>query len=87
MNAKTKEIEIPDVSGLSVAKAEKKLESLGFEVKDEVTEKNSDTIEEGNVIEPTPLIREIYWGRILTLEESQYCIEEEWSKLRAFGLV
>lgn len=43
--------------------------------------------EEGNVIEPTPLIREIYWGRILTLEESQYCIEEEWSKLQAFGLV
>ena len=34
----TKEIEIPDVSGMSVTKAEKTLEKLGFVVKDAVTE-------------------------------------------------
>lgn len=72
MNAKTKEIEIPDVSGLSVAKAEKKLESLGFEVKDEVTEKNSDTIEEGNVIETNPKIgRTAKKGSTVTLVVSK----------------
>ena len=43
--------------------------------------------EEGNVIEPTPLIREAYWGRILTPEEAAFCVDEEWCALQALGLV
>lgn len=65
---KTKEIEIPDVSGMSVSKAEKALEKLGFNVKDEVTEKNSDTVEAGNVIETSPKIgRTAKEGATITL--------------------
>ena len=65
---KTKEIEIPDVSGMSVEKAEKALEKLGFSVKDEVTERNSDTVEAGNVIETSPKIgRTAKEGAVITL--------------------
>lgn len=64
----TKEIEIPDVSGMSVTKAEKALEKLGFKVKDEVTERSSDTVEAGNVIETSPKIgRTAKEGATITL--------------------
>ena len=43
--------------------------------------------EDGVIIEPTPLIREAYWGRILTPEEAAFCVDEEWPALRALGLV
>lgn len=67
-SAKTKEIEIPDVSGMTAAKAEKKLEALGFVVKDEVTEKNSETVEEGLIIETSPKIgRTAKEGATITL--------------------
>lgn len=65
---KTKEIEIPDVSGMTVEKAEKALEKIGFNVKDEVTEKTSDTVKEGNVIETSPKIgRTAKEGATITL--------------------
>lgn len=69
---KTKEIEIPDVSGMSVEKAEKTLEELGFVVKDEVTERNSDTVDAGNVIETSPKIgRTAKEGATITLVVSK----------------
>ena len=65
---KMKEIEIPDVSGMTVSKAEKALEKLGFVVKDEVTERNSDTVEAGSIIETSPKIgRTAKEGAIITL--------------------
>ena len=63
-----KEIKIPDVSGMSVEKAEKALEELGFTVKDDVTERNSDTVDAGNVIETSPKIgRTAKEGATITL--------------------
>jgi len=53
---KTKDIEIPDVKNMTVVKAEKELEKLGFEVDSEVTEKASDEVEIGNVINTSPTI-------------------------------
>ena len=49
-----KSIEIPDVSGLSVAKAENKLEKAGFEVATKLKKEVSDKVEEGKVIETDP---------------------------------
>ena len=43
--------------------------------------------EDGVIIEPTPLIREIYWGRVLTPDEAAFYVEGEWSNLQTFGLV
>ena len=64
----TKEIEIPDVSGMSVEKAEKTLEKLGFVVKNEISEKNSDTVEAGDVMETNPKIgRTAKEGATITL--------------------
>lgn len=53
---KTPEVQIPDVSEMTVVKAEKELKNVGFEVATEVTEKHSDEIEEGNVIGTSPSI-------------------------------
>ena len=54
MMAKTKEVEIPDVSGLTEEKATKKLEKLGLEVNDKVKEEDNDKIKEGKVIKTNP---------------------------------
>ena len=48
------EIKIPDVSKLSVADAEAELKKLGLQVDTELTEKNSEEIEEGLVIGTSP---------------------------------
>jgi len=53
---KVPDIEIPDVKDMELTVAEKELEKLGFIVDTEVTEKSSNTIEEGNVISTTPAI-------------------------------
>ncbi len=72
MFAKTKEIEIPDVSGLTTEKAEKELEKLGFKVSDEVNEKTSEEVEEGNVISTSPKIgRTVKKGATITLTVSK----------------
>ena len=49
-----KEIKIPDVEGMSVAKAESILEDKGFTVNSKVTEKYDDEIKEGKVIGTNP---------------------------------
>lgn len=69
---KTKEITIPDVTGMTVEKAEKELEKLGFTVKDEVTEKASDEIEEGKIISTSPKVgRTVKKGTQITLTVSK----------------
>lgn len=49
-----KEIKVPDVSDMSVAKAEEKLKEKGFKVANKQDEKASDKIEAGKVIETDP---------------------------------
>lgn len=53
-NNKPKDIEIPDVSDMTVVAAEKELEKLGFVVNSDVEEKADDKILEGNVISTEP---------------------------------
>lgn len=53
-NNKPKDIEIPDVSDMTVVAAEKELEKLGFIVNNDVVEKSNEKILEGNVIETEP---------------------------------
>jgi serine/threonine-protein kinase len=68
---KTPDITIPDVSGMTIAKAEKKLEDVGFEVADKVKSTSSDTIDEGLVVKTDPAIgRTRRKGTIITLYES-----------------
>ena len=66
-----KDIKIPDVSGLSIDKAEEKLEKLGFIVEVETKKQNSDTINEGLVIGTSPSVgRTVKSGTSITLIES-----------------
>lgn len=51
---KTKDVKIPDVSGMTVEKAEATLIKAGLEVDVDVNEKESDELEEGLVIETSP---------------------------------
>lgn len=50
----SKEVEVPDVSGMTVVEAEKELEDAGFKVKDEIEEVASDEVEEGEVVRTNP---------------------------------
>lgn len=62
------EIKIPDVSNLTVVKAEQKLKALGFVVSSDVEEKNDSEVEEGNVIGTKPqLNRSVKKGTTITL--------------------
>ena len=71
-NKKTKDIEIIDVSDMTVVAAEKELEKLGFIVNSEVKEKASDKIIEGNVISTEPAIgRTVKEGTKITLVVSK----------------
>ncbi|MDD3392383.1 MAG: Stk1 family PASTA domain-containing Ser/Thr kinase [Bacilli bacterium] len=66
--AETPDVQIPDVSNLSVVEAESKLKKLGFEVNVETKSKSDNTIEEGNVIETSPIIgRTVKKGTEITL--------------------
>ena len=47
-------IEIPDVSGMTITKAENKLEEAGFEVATKIQKEVNDKVEEGKVIETDP---------------------------------
>ena len=49
-----KSVEIPDVSGMTVNKAEKKLEKAGFEVATKIKKVASEKVKEGKVIETDP---------------------------------
>lgn len=48
------EVEVPDVTGMTVVKAEKELEDAGFKVNDKVEEVESDEVEEGEVVRTNP---------------------------------
>lgn len=49
-----REVVIPDVTNMSVTDAEKKLESAGFTVADDVKEESSTDVSEGNVTKTSP---------------------------------
>ena len=49
------DITVPDVAGLTVVAAEKKLKDAGFEVYNETDQINSDTVKEGLVIKTSPV--------------------------------
>lgn len=49
-----KEYEIPDVSGMSVAEAEKELKDLGFEISETYKEVSSGEVEVGGVVKTSP---------------------------------
>ncbi len=49
------DITVPDVAGLTVVAAEKKLKAAGFEVYNETEQINSDTVTEGLVIKTSPV--------------------------------
>ena len=67
-----KTIEVPDVSGMSVAKAETKLEKKGFEVATKLKKQVSDKIKEGKVIETDPTAgRTVKKGTKITLVVSK----------------
>lgn len=69
---KTKEIQIPDVSGMTIEKAEKELEKLGLVVKNDVIEKVSDEVDEGKVISTSPKIgRTVKKGSTITITISK----------------
>ncbi len=71
-NKKPKDVEIIDVSDMTVTAAEKALENLGFVVNNEVKEKTSDKIIEGNVISTEPAIgRTVKEGTKITLVVSK----------------
>ena len=65
-------VAIPNVEGLSVKDAEKALNNLGFEVKAEVKEEISKTVEKGRVVGTEPSIgRKRQQGSIITLVVSK----------------
>ena len=68
---KQKPLTVPDVSGLSVEAAEKKLIDAGFAIADQTQMKASDTVKEGLVIETKPKAKSVRKeGTIITIYES-----------------
>lgn len=69
--SRTPDIEIPDVSNLTVVEAEKKLKEEGFEVAVETKKEENATIEAGKVIKTSPAAgRTVKEGTVITLYES-----------------
>ena len=67
-----KEIEIPDVSDMSISKATKTLEDAGFEVNDKNDEEYFDEIEKDKVIRTSPKAGKKYKkGKVITLVVSK----------------
>jgi len=78
---KQKQIEIPDVTNLSVVAAEKKLINAGFEIAEETLTKSSNTVKTGNVVETKPKAGSIRkTGTVVTVFEStgvnSYLVED-----------
>lgn len=68
---KTPDVEIPDVSTLTVVEAETKLKEKGFEVALETEKEESSTIEKGAVIKTSPVAgRKVKKGSTITIYES-----------------
>jgi len=65
------DVKIPDVSGLTVIEAEKKLKDIGFEVALETVKEENEKVEKGDVIKTSPQAgRTIKKGSTITLYES-----------------
>lgn len=65
------EIKVPDVSGLTVEEAQKKLEDLGLKVNPEIKEEHHNTIEEGKVTRTNPSSNRIVKkGNTITIYKS-----------------
>lgn len=78
---KTPDVEIPDVSTLTVVEAETKLKEKGFEVALETEKEESSTIEKGAVIKTSPVAgRKVKKGSTITIYEStgqvSYVVED-----------
>lgn len=76
-----KSIRIPDVSDMSVSKAEKKLQDQGFKVATNIKTVNSDKIKNGRVVKTNPAAgRYVKEGTVITLYKSKgektYTIED-----------
>lgn len=54
--SKVPEIEIPNVSNMTIVEAEKTLKNLGFNVSDTIEHESSDTIEKGMIVKTSPAI-------------------------------
>lgn len=68
---KNKEINIPDVSGMTVEEARAVLENLGLSIEDETSKMVSSTYDAGLVIKTDPIAnRKVKKGRIITIWES-----------------
>ncbi|MFA5602142.1 MAG: Stk1 family PASTA domain-containing Ser/Thr kinase [Bacilli bacterium] len=68
---KVPEFKIPDVSGMTVVEAEKKLKEEGFEVATKTEKISSDTVDEGLIVKTEPGIgRTRRKGTVITLYES-----------------
>ena len=66
------DIIVPDVSNLTVSKAEKKLQDKGFEVATKIKEVSSDKIKEGKIVKTDPEAgRSIKKGTTITLYRSK----------------
>ena len=71
-NSNNKIITIPDVSGMDIVKAEKKLEKLGLVVNLETEKIESDEYNEGEIVKTSPAIgRSVKKGTKVTLYESR----------------
>ncbi len=69
--SRTPDIEIPDVSNMSVVEAERKLKEEGFEVAVETKKEENATIESGKVIKTSPAAgRTVKEGTVITIYES-----------------
>ena len=68
---KIPDVTVPDVSGLTVVQAEKKLKKAGFEVAIETIKEESSEVEKGKVIKTKPIAeRTIKKGSTITIYES-----------------
>jgi serine/threonine-protein kinase len=79
-----KPIEVPDFTGKSAARAAKRLDGLGLDVRR--TEENSDTVAEGKVITQTPSSGTLFRGDVVTLNVSKGPVLVEVPDLTAQGV-
>ena len=68
---KPKTVTIPNLKGLTVSKAEKRLEDLGLKVNSKIKEVSSDKVEEGRIVKTDPTNgKEVKKGSSVTLYKS-----------------
>jgi serine/threonine-protein kinase len=79
-----KPIEVPDFTGKSAARAAKRLDGLGLDVRR--TEENSDSVAEGKVITQTPSSGTLFRGDVVTLNVSKGPVLVEIPDLTAQGV-